>query len=208
MARTPAYVLFPPSFRPHCMTTIHRTLVRKRPMLHLQSSLPTQRCELFLLSLFTKTQLRAKWIQVLRRPMLCHIQLRVPPETTVQKFRLCPRLHLCCVHLLRRLCRPFLFRGSFCLGPAAAEPPLLASVKPPWIMGSTVRSLLHRPPHDQPPPCKNRARLGAPRLLRLCPGPASTQFLLCRSNTPPMRRHLLRPYLVPSLQTHLVMSAP
>ena len=33
--------------------------------------------------------------------------------------------------------------------------------------------------HDQPPPRENRARLGAPRLLRFLPGPPWAQFLLC-----------------------------
>ena len=64
------------------------------------------------------------------------------------------------------------------------------------------------PSHDEPPQRENRARLGAPRLLKLRSGTPSAQFLLCRSNTPPMRPHPLRPCLVSSLQRRLVVSAP
>ena len=145
---------------------------------------------------------------VLRRPLLCLIQPRVSSGTTKNKFRLFPRLCLYCLHLLRRPCRPFFRRGSSRLGRAVAESPLLASLTPPWIMVLIDRILLHLPSHDQPPPWQNRARLGAPRLLRMRPGPPSTQFLLCRSNKPPIRPHLLRPNLVPSLQRHLGVSAP
>ena len=126
------------------------------------------------------------------------------PATTVQNFRLSPRLRLCCIHLLRRPCRPFFRRGSSRLGPAVAEPPLLASFKLPWITGSIDRILLR----DQPPSRENRTRLGTPRLLRLHPGPPSTQFLLCRFNKPLMQPHLLRPCLVPSLRRRLGVSAP
>ena len=130
------------------------------------------------------------------------------PGPTVDKFRLCPRLRLCCLHLLRRPCRPFFRRGSFRLGLAVAEPTLLASPRPPLVVVSIDRILLHLPSHDQPPPRENRARLGVSRLLRLRPGPPSTQFLLCRSNTLPTRPHLLRVYVVPSLQGHLGVPAP
>ena len=95
-------------------------------------------------------------------------------------------------------------RGSSRHGPAVAEPPLLASLRPPWITGSIDRILLRH----QPPPRETRARLGAPRLLRSHPGPLSSQFLLCRFNTPLMRPHLIRPSLVPSLQRHLGVSSP
>ena len=82
---------------------------------------------------------------------------------------------------------------------AVTEPPLLASLSPPWIIVSIDRILLHLPSHDQPPPGENRTHLGAPRLLRLRPGPPSTRFLLRRSNTtidaaapaPPLLRTLL-----------------
>ena len=127
---------------------------------------------------------------------------------TVDKFRLCPRLRLCCLHLLRRPCRPFCRRGSFPLGLAVAEPPFLASLRPPWTMVSIDRILLHLPSHDQPPPRENHARLGASHLIRLRPGPPSTQSLLCRSNASPMPPHLLRLYLSPSLPRQLGVSAP
>ena len=122
----------------------------------------------------------------------------------MHKFRLCPRPHLCCRHLLRRPCRSFFRRDSSRIGPAVAEPPLPASLRPPWITCSRDRILRH----DQPSPRENLARRGAPCLLRLHPGPPSTQFLLCRVGTPQMRPHLLRPYVVPSLQRHIGVSAP
>ena len=150
----------------------------------------------------------AKRIQVISRPLLCLIQPRVSPGSTADKFRLCPRHRLFCLHLLTRPYSPFSRRGSFHLGLAVVEPPVVASLRPPWITVSIDRILLHLPSHDQPPPRKSRARLGAPRLIRLRLGPSSTQFLLCRFNTPPTRPHLLPLYLVPSLQRHLGVSAP
>ena len=161
-----------------------------------------------MLSLSAKTQSCTKRIQVLRRPLLCLIQLRESPGPTVDKFRLCPWLRLCRLHLPRRPYRSFFRRGSFRLGPAAAEQPLLASLGPPWIKVSPSRVLLHQPSRDEQRPRENRARLGAPRLARLRPGPPSTQFLLCRSNTPPTRPHLLRVYLLLSFQRRLGVSAP
>ena len=128
------------------------------------------------------------------------------PEPTEDKFRLRPRLRLCCLHFVRRPCRPV--RSSLRLGLAVAEPPLLTILRPPWIMVSIDRILLHLPSHDQPPPRENPARLGASRLLRLRPGLPSIQFLLCRSNTRPTRPHQLRLYLVPSLQRQLGVSTP
>ena len=139
---------------------------------------------------------------------LCLIQPRVSPGPTVHKFRLCPRFRLCCLRFLRQPCCPFFRRCSFRLGPTVAEPPLLASLRPPWIMVSSGRILLHQPSHDQPRRRENRARLGVSRLRRFLAGLPSTQFLLCRSNTPPMRSTLLRPCLVPSGQRHLGMSVP
>ena len=55
------------------------------------------------------------------------------PRSTIVKFRLRPRLRLCCLYLLRRPCRPFFRRGSFRLGLAVVALPLLASLRPPWI---------------------------------------------------------------------------
>ena len=75
-------------------------------------------------------------------------------------------------------------------------------------MVSIDQILLHLPFHDQPPPREDHARVGTPRLLRLRPGPPSTKFLLCRSNTLPTRPHLLRLYLVPCLPRRLGVSAP
>ena len=132
------------------------------------------------------------------------MQRRVSPGTTVHKLRLCPWLRLCCLQLLRRPCRPFSRRGSSRLGPAAVEPPLPASLRSLWITGPLDRTLLRN--HSLPR--ENRASLGAPRLLRLRPSPPSTQFLLCRFNTPQMRPHLLCPCLVPSAQKHCGVSAP
>ena len=55
------------------MTTIHRILGQRRPLVHPQSSSTKQRCELtLLLSLFTKTGSCAEWIQVLRLLLLFH----------------------------------------------------------------------------------------------------------------------------------------
>ena len=77
----------------------------------------------------------------------------------------CPRLRLCCLHVLRRPCLHCFRRGSSRLGPAVVEPPLLASLRPPWITVSIDRILLH----DQPPPRENRAR--APP-SQVAPGPS------------------------------------
>ena len=130
------------------------------------------------------------------------------PGPTEANFRLCPRLRLCFIHLLRRPCRPFSRRGSFRLGPTVTERPLPASRRPAWSMVSIDHIFLYLQSHDQFPPRENRARLRAPRLLRSRPGPPSTQFLLCRSNTLLTRPHLLRLCLVPSLGRHLGVSAP
>ena len=162
MARTSVNTQSPPRFHPHCLAIIHRTLARQRPVLHPRSSLIKTRWELsLLLSRSTKTQAHSKWSKVLRRPLLCLIQPRVSPGTTMHKFRWCPRLRLCYLLVLRRPCRLFFRRGASRLGPAVAEPLLLASLRPPWITGSIDRAL-HR---DQPPPSENRARPGPTRLL-------------------------------------------
>ena len=98
---------------------------------------------------------------------MCLIQPRVLPEPTEDKFRLRPRLRLCCLHFVRRPCRPV--RSSLRLGLAVAEPPLLTILRPPWIMVSIDRILLHLPSHDQPPPRENPAR--APP-SQVAPGPS------------------------------------
>ena len=144
---------------------------------------------------------------LLRLPLMCFIQPCVSPGPTVHKLWLCPRLCLCCLYPLRGPCRLLICRGSFRLGPAAAEPPLLASLRPPWTMVSTSRILLHQPSHDEPSPRENRGRLGVSRLPKLRLGPRSTQFPLYRSNTPTTQPHLLRLYLGPSLQRRLGVSA-
>ena len=105
---------------------------------------------------------------------------------------------------------PLLFSPSQTALPSLLPSRLISSrtrrrLRPLWITSSIDRTLLS----DQPPPRENCARLGAPRFLRLCPSPASTQFLLCLFNAPQMLwPHLLRPCLVPSLQKHLGVPAP
>ena len=104
MARNSAYTPFSPSFRFHYITTARHSLPRYRPLPHTQPSLTKQRWEpSLLLSLSTNTPWCAKWIQVFRRHPLCLIQPRPSPRSTEDKFRLCPRLRLWCLPLLRRL---------------------------------------------------------------------------------------------------------
>ena len=63
-------------------------------------------------------------------------------------------------------------------------------------------------PRPAPTARKPRARLGPPRLFRLRAVAPTTRFLLCRSNAPPTRPHLLLLCLVPSFQRHVGVSAP
>ena len=94
-------------------------------------------------------------IQIVRRPPLLRlIQPRVSPGRTVHKLRSGPRLCLCCLHLLRRPCRLFFRRGSFSLGPAVTEPPLLASLRPPSI--TDFSRALHRPSSYCADPTRHR----------------------------------------------------
>lgn len=64
----------------------------------------------------------------------------------MHKFLLCLRLRLCCNRLLRRPCRPFLYRGAhFVSDPTSPRRRCRQSLRPPWNMLSIVRSLFHRP---------------------------------------------------------------
>ena len=88
----------------------------------------------------------------------------------MHKLRLSSRLRLCCLDLLRRPCRPFFRRGPFCLGPAVVEPPLLASLRSPWMMffrsiGSYSTNCLTTSPNraNTVPALERLAFAGSPR---------------------------------------------
>ena len=75
---------------------------------------------------------------------------------TAHKFRLCPRLRFCCLHLLRRPCRLFFRWSSFRLGPTVAEPPLLVTS---GHRGKWFRSIGSTPPTaPRPAPTARKPR--------------------------------------------------
>ena len=80
------------------------------------------------------------------------VQPRVSPRPTVTKPRFRPRLRLCCLHIHRRLCRPF---PVGLISSRARHLPLLAS---PRSQFGSPRSYPSPPTVPRPPPTASKPR--------------------------------------------------